>query len=161
MHAGITDEGYRSARTNLHLPPLGYNPQKCPDNRENESYPGAMRGGLERWKRGADSRGVRHAIAYAMEGTCDAHLPHLHAVEALENYSDVSGATVSRFIVENGAISSDELTAGGLRVWLTGHDPITGEERGRQRLSPDADLVLDGTINHPKSYSITCPQLKA
>ena len=113
-----------------------------------------MRGGLERWKRGANSRGVRHAIAYAMEGTCDAHLPHLYGVEALENYSDVSGATVSRFIVENGAISSDELTAGGLRVWLTGHDPITGEERGRQRLSPDADLVLDGTINHPKSYSI-------
>ncbi|MFD0791866.1 AAA family ATPase [Microbacterium insulae] len=49
---------------------------------------------------------------------------------------------------------SDELTAGGLRVWLTGHDPITGEERGRARLSPDADLVLDGTINHPKSYSV-------
>ncbi|WP_307858597.1 AAA family ATPase [Microbacterium flavescens] len=51
-------------------------------------------------------------------------------------------------------ISTDELTAGGLRVWLTGHDPATGEERGRSRLSPDADLVLDGTINHPKSYSV-------
>lgn len=113
-----------------------------------------MRGGLERWKRGADSRGVRHAIAYAMEGTCDAHLPRSHGAEALENYSDASDATVSRFIVHNGVISRDELTAGGLRVWLTGHDPITGEERGRQRLSPDADLVLDGTINHPKSYSI-------
>jgi hypothetical protein len=56
--------------------------------------------------------------------------------------------------VANGVITSDELTAGGLRVWLTGHDPVTGEERGHQRLSPDADLLLDGTLNHPKSYSI-------
>lgn len=54
----------------------------------------------------------------------------------------------------NGVITSDELTAGGLRVWLTGHDPVTGEERGHQRLSSDADLLLDGTLNHPKSYSI-------
>lgn len=54
----------------------------------------------------------------------------------------------------NGDIISDELTAGGLRVWLTGHDPITGEERGHQRLRPDADLLLDGTLNHPKSYSL-------
>lgn len=33
-------------------------------------------------------------------------------------------------------LTSDELTAGGLRVWITGHDPVTGEDRG------------------PKSYSI-------
>ncbi|MFE7845913.1 relaxase domain-containing protein [Microbacterium sp. NPDC057407] len=68
---------------------------------------------------------------------------------------------MSRFIVENGVITSDELTAGGLRAWLTGHDPLIGE-RGRQRLSPDADLLLDGTLNHPKSYSIAAllnPQL--
>ncbi|WP_460799001.1 AAA family ATPase [Microbacterium sp. GXF0217] len=71
---------------------------------------------------------------------------------------------MSRFIVDNGVITSDVLTAGGLRVWLTGHDPITGEERGVQRLSPDADLLLDGTINHPKSYSIAAllhPELAA
>ncbi|GAA5196549.1 AAA family ATPase [Microbacterium jejuense] len=113
-----------------------------------------MRGGLERWKRGAESRGVRQAIGYALEGTCDAHLQHSPGVDALEAYGAAPDSTVSRFIVENGIITSDELTAGGLRVWLTGHDPVTGEERGHQRLSPDADLLLDGTINHPKSYSI-------
>jgi hypothetical protein len=113
-----------------------------------------MRGGLERWKRGANSRGVRQAIAYALEGTCDASLHGPTGVEALEAYAAASNSTVSRFIVENGHVTSDELTAGGLRVWLTGRDPITGEERGHQRLRPDADLLLDGTLNHPKSYSI-------
>ncbi|MFZ2752874.1 MAG: AAA family ATPase, partial [Lysobacteraceae bacterium] len=61
-------------------------------------------------------------------------------------------------------MTTDQLTAGGLRVWLTGHDPVTGEERGHQRLSPDADLVLDGTLNHPRSYSIAAllhPELAA
>ena len=113
-----------------------------------------MRGGLERWKRGVDSRGVRQAISYALEGTCDAHRQHSPGVDALEAYGAASGSTVSRFIVANGVITSDELTARSLRVWLTGHDPVTGEERGHQRLSPDADLLLDGTLNHPKSYSI-------
>ncbi|WP_425840955.1 relaxase domain-containing protein [Microbacterium sp. PA5] len=112
-----------------------------------------MQGGLERWKRGVDSRGVRQAIAYALEGVCDAHLHHSPSVDALEAYGAASNSTVSRFIVANGVISSDEVTAGGLRVWLTGHDPVTGEARGQQRLSPDADLLLDGTLNHPKSYS--------
>jgi exodeoxyribonuclease V alpha subunit len=113
-----------------------------------------MRGGLERWKRGVESRGVRQAIGYALEGTCDAHLHLATGVEALEAYTAASDQTVARFIVASGRIGKDELTAGGLRVWLTGHDPITGEERGHQRLSPDADLLLDGTLNHPKSYSI-------
>ncbi|MFB7894682.1 AAA family ATPase [Microbacterium sp. NPDC056044] len=113
-----------------------------------------MRGGLERWKRGVESRGVRQAISYALEGTCDAHLQASPGVDALEAYSAGSDSTVSRFIVANGVITSDELTAGGIRVWLTGHDPVTGEERGHQRVSPDADLLLDGTLNHPKSYSI-------
>jgi len=123
-----------------------------------------MRGGLERWKRGVESRGVRQAIGYALEGTCDAHLQHSPGVDALEAYSAASDSTVSRFVVANGIISSDKLTAGGLRVWLTGHDPVTGEERGHQRLSPDADLLLDGTLNHPKSYSIAAllhPELAA
>jgi hypothetical protein len=51
-----------------------------------------------------------------------------------------------------------------LQIWITGHDPVTGEERGRQRLSPDADLVLDGTVNAPKSFSIAAvlhPELNA
>lgn len=123
-----------------------------------------MRGGLERWKRGVESGGVRQAIAYALEGTCDAHLQHTTGADALAAYSAASAATVSRFIVENGVVTADELTAGGLRVWLTGHDPVTGEERGHQRLSPDADLLLDGTLNHPKSYSIAAllhPELAA
>jgi len=113
-----------------------------------------MRGGLERWKRGVESRGVRQAIGYALEGICDAHLQHSPGVDALEAYSAASNSTVSRFIVASGRIGSDELTASGLRVWLTGHDPVTGQERGDQRLRPDADLLLDGTLNHPKSYSI-------
>jgi exodeoxyribonuclease V alpha subunit len=113
-----------------------------------------MRGGLERWKRGVESRGVRRAIGYALEGTCDAHLHLAVGVDALEAYGAASSQTVSRFIVASGRIGSDELTADGLRVWLAGHDPITGEGRGHQRLSPDADLLLDGTLNHPKSYSI-------
>ncbi|MFB8145356.1 AAA family ATPase [Microbacterium sp. NPDC056003] len=113
-----------------------------------------MRGGLERWKRGVDSRGVRQAIGYALDGICDAHRQHSPGVDALEAYGAASNSTVSRFIVASGRIGKDELTAGGLRVWLTGHDPVTGEERGHQRLSPDADLLLDGTLNHPKSYSI-------
>ncbi|MCH6230168.1 AAA family ATPase [Microbacterium sp. CFH 31415] len=124
-----------------------------------------MRGGLERWKRGVGSRGVGQAIGYALEGTCDAaHVDHSPGVDALEAYSATSDSTVARFVVANGVITSDELTAGGLRVWLTGHNPITGEERGHQRLSPDADLLLDGTLNHPKSYSIAAllhPELAA
>ncbi|WP_255209222.1 relaxase domain-containing protein [Microbacterium oleivorans] len=59
-----------------------------------------------------------------------------------------------RFIVDNGVITTDHLNAGGLRVWLSGYDPITGEERGHQRQSPDADLLLDGTLNHPKAFSL-------
>ncbi|HWK78211.1 AAA family ATPase [Microbacterium sp.] len=123
-----------------------------------------MRGGLERWKRGAESRGVRQAISYAFKGTCDAHIHPTTGAEALEAYSAASDSTVARFVVDNGVITSDDLTAGSLRVWLTGHDPITGEERGVQRLSPDADLLLDGTINHPKSYSVAAllhPELAA
>lgn len=96
--------------------------------------------------------GVRQAIGYALEGTCDAHLQHSpaftrskcierHPIRPLHDSSWRTG-------------SSDKLTAGPLRVWLTGHDLVTGEERGRQQLSPDADLPLDGTLNHPKSFSI-------
>ena len=139
---------------NEHPPACTCKPQKVLDNGQKRSYSDGMRGGLERWKRGVESRGVRHAIAYALEGTCDAHLPHSSGADALEAYGAAPASTVARFIVDDGRISADELSAGGLRVWITGHDPVSGEERGPQRLRPDADLVLDCTLNHPKSYSI-------
>jgi exodeoxyribonuclease V alpha subunit len=112
-----------------------------------------MRGGLERWKRGSESRGIRNAIAYALEGVCDAHVP-VPGPEALERYAQSTDAGVARFIVTDGAITSDRLTSAGLRVWLSGHDPVTGEERGKTLVRPDSDLLLDGTLNHPKSFSI-------
>lgn len=113
-----------------------------------------MRGGLQRWKRGAGSGGVGRAIDYAVKGTWDAHL-HLSAgSDALEVYGNAGDASVTRYVVTNGAITADELSADTLRMWLTGHDPVTGEERGTHRLSADADLLLDATLNHPKSYSI-------
>lgn len=113
-----------------------------------------MRGGLQRWKRGAGSGGVGRAIDYAVKGTCDAHLHLSTGSDALELYSNAADASVTRFVVTDGAIHADELSADALRVWLTGHDPVTGEERGTPRLSADADLLLDATLNHPKSYSI-------
>jgi hypothetical protein len=69
-------------------------------------------------------------------------------------YSNAADASVTRFVVTDGAIHPDELSADALRVWLTGHDPVSGEKRGIQRLSADADLLLDATLNHPKSCSI-------
>ena len=113
-----------------------------------------MRGGLERWKRGVGSRGVGQAIDYALKGTCDAHLHPTTGSDALEMYSAAADASVTRFVVADGTIVADELTSGALRMWVTGHDPVTGEERGVQRLTADADLLLDATVNHPKSYSI-------
>ncbi|KAA9148659.1 AAA family ATPase [Microbacterium lushaniae] len=123
-----------------------------------------MRGGLQRWKRGAGSGGVGRAIDYAVKGTCDAHLHLSTGSDALEVYSNAVDASVTRFVVTDGAITVDELSADALRVWLTGHDPVTGEERGTQRLGADADLLLDATLNHPKSYSIAAllhPELAA
>lgn len=111
-----------------------------------------MRGGLERWKRGSDSHGVCQAMAYAFKATCDSHRSAAAGVDALAGYG--AGPTVTRFVVEQGRISSDQLHAAQLRVWVDGSDPTTGERRGRELMSPDADLVLDGTINAPKSYSI-------
>lgn len=122
-----------------------------------------MRGGLERWKRGVASQGVKQAVAYAFEGACDSHL-HTHSgAEALAKYSDAE-AGVTRFVVVDGAIDRDELDAAQLAMWVNGDDPHTGERRGREISSPDADLVLDGTINAPKSYSLAAlmnPELAA
>lgn len=111
-----------------------------------------MRGGLERWKRGVDSGGVQQAVAYAFEGSCDSHIAAPRGTDALAAYS--AGASVTRLTVEAGQIRQDALDQTGLRRWVNGEDPATGERRGRDLQSPDADLVLDGTINAPKSFSL-------
>ncbi|MBB6389984.1 AAA family ATPase [Microbacterium thalassium] len=74
-------------------------------------------------------------------------------VDALAEYGD-AGTGVTRFTVEGGVIATDVLDEDELRLWVDGRDPRTGERRGRALESPDADLILDGTINAPKSYSI-------
>ena len=113
-----------------------------------------MRGGLERWKRGVESHGVQSAIAYALEGTCDASMRLSSGVEALAAYSETGQRTVTRFVVEDGYIETDQLSKGQLCQWVDGFDPLTGEHRGRVLTSPQADLLLDGTINAPKSFSL-------
>lgn len=112
-----------------------------------------MRGGLERWKRGVGSQGVRQALGYAFRGTCDSHLRAVGA-DALAAYSDVDNATVTRFAVENGQIACDQLSAEQLALWVDGCDPESGERRGQMLSAPTADLVLDSTLNAPKSFSI-------
>lgn len=99
-----------------------------------------------------DSRGVSNAVAYAMEASCDAHFGSLQGVEAALGYG--GGAAVARFVATSDAIHTDALSVGALRRWICGEDPASGEPRGRQMHSPNADLMLDGTINFPKSYSI-------
>ncbi|MEJ1154620.1 AAA family ATPase [Microbacterium marmarense] len=113
-----------------------------------------MRGGLERWKRGVESQGVRQAMAYAFKGSCDSHLRGVTGIEALAAYSHADEARVPRYSVETGVVTEDSLDAVQLRRWVDGHDPLANEQRGRDLTSPDADLILDGTINAPKSYSV-------
>lgn len=123
-----------------------------------------MRGGLERWKRGVESHGVRSAIAYALKGGCDAATRVSAGVDALTQYGGGASATVTRFTATAGAIVTDELNRDQLAQWVDGSDPLSGERRGRDLTSPDADLVLDGTINAPKSYSLVAllhPELAA
>lgn len=111
-----------------------------------------MRGGLRRWKRGVDSHGVRSAVAYATEATCDAHMAGLQGVEAALTYG--GGAAVSRFEVTSSGVREDRLSVAQLRRWVSGEDPDDGTTRGRRMHSPNADLLLDGTINFPKSFSL-------
>ncbi|WP_410782404.1 AAA family ATPase [Leifsonia sp. SIMBA_070] len=61
---------------------------------------------------------------------------------------------MTRYIVGNGAIRDDLLTRDQLKDWVDGIDPLTGQRRGRNLESPVADLILDATINAPKSFSI-------
>lgn len=111
---------------------------------------------MERWKRGVASDGVRQAVGYAFEGVCDA--ARGHRPFGLEHAVGYSGAdmdtTVPRFIVTREGIDQDRLAPEALARWVDGADPVTGEQRGRVLTSPDADLLLDATMNMPKSYSL-------
>ena len=123
----------------------------------------SVRGGVARWKRGQASQGVKQAIAYAFNGVCDSTLTAKTAegVLAAAGYAD---AVMTRYIVENGAIRDDLLTRSQLRDWVDGLDPLTRERRGYDLQSPAADLILDATINAPKSYSLAAmlhPELAA
>ncbi|WP_349627332.1 AAA family ATPase [Leifsonia sp. C5G2] len=108
---------------------------------------------MARWKRGQAAQGVKQAVHYAFGGVCDATLTAKTADGALAavGYAD---AVMTRYIVENGAIRDDLLTRSQLKDWVDGVDPLTGERRGRDLESPVADLILDATINAPKSFSI-------
>lgn len=92
-------------------------------------------------------------MGYALRGTCDSHLRSAGAV-ALDAYSGIGAAAVTRFTAESGVIERDQLKAKQLALWVDGCDPGSGERRGRQLDSPHADLVLDSTVNAPKSFSI-------
>lgn len=113
----------------------------------------SVRGGVARWKRGQAAQGVKQAVHYAFGGVCDATLTAKTADGALAaaGYAD---AVMTRYIVENGAIRDDLLTRSQMKDWVDGIDPLTGERRGRDLESPVADLILDATINAPKSFSI-------
>lgn len=114
-----------------------------------------MRGGLERWKRGVASAGVREAVAYAFEGTCDATRSLRHSgVEEAVGYSGARAGTIARFTVTHVGVDRDRLDAHELARWVDGADPTTGAPRGRVLTGPDADLLLDATMNMPKSYSL-------
>ena len=92
-------------------------------------------------------------MAYAFKGTCDSHIRTVSGVEALAAYGGVA-SLVPRFTAVDGEIVQDELDADELRRWVDGRDPLTDGPRGRELTLPHADLILDGTINAPKSYSI-------
>lgn len=98
-------------------------------------------------------RGIRNAVSYAFDATCDAHRsPTAAGATAALNYGGGEGA--SRFTVVDGLIARDALSADQLRRWIEGAEPISGAQRGRPHCNDNADLLLDGTINFPKSYSI-------
>lgn len=124
-----------------------------------------MRGGLERWKRGTASEGVGQAVAYAFDGGCDATRQRgTEGVVRAASYGTSDHATVSRFTVTKHGVEEDLLGATALARWVDGCDPLKGERRGRELTSPDADLLLDGTMNMPKSFSLAVlltPELRS
>ena len=112
-----------------------------------------MRGGMARWKRGVASQGIKQAVAYAFQGSCDASLSGMTA-EGIEKAAFYGAGTMTRFIVEDGDVATDLLDKDGLRAWIGGADPVTGDLRGREVPSPKADLLLDATVNASKTFSI-------
>lgn len=110
-----------------------------------------VRGGMVRWKRGVASQGLRQAVDYALGGSCDATVGTPAGIARALGYAP---ETVTRFIVENEQITSDQLDRQKLAAWVAGRDPDTEVMRGIRNPSPRADLLLDATINASKSFSI-------
>lgn len=110
-----------------------------------------MRGGMVRWKRGVASQGLRQAVNYALGGSCDATVGTPAGIARALGYAP---ETVTRFIVENEQVTSDQLDRQKLAAWVAGRDPDTEVMRGIRNPSPRADLLLDATINASKSFSI-------
>ncbi|MFE4949823.1 AAA family ATPase [Leifsonia sp. NPDC056665] len=96
---------------------------------------------------------MKQAVQYAFAGVCDATLTAKTAQGAIAA-AGYANAVMTRYVVEDGHIRDDLLTRSQLKNWVDGVDPLTGERRGRDLESPVADLILDATINAPKSYSI-------
>ena len=116
---------------------------------------GIMRGGVARWKRGVGGTGIASAVAYAFGGACDAATSQTAAESATTiKAAKYAGATVERHTVTDSGITIDALDPDRLKTWFAGNDPLTGERRGRELVSPATDLVFDATINAPKSYSL-------
>ncbi|MGO2520940.1 MAG: AAA family ATPase [Microbacterium sp.] len=99
--------------------------------------------------------GITSAAAYAFGGACDSgHDQDVDSTQGTIAAARYAGSTVERFVVTDDGISTDELDVDSLQVWFSGADPATGERRGRDLTSPATDLVLDATINAPKSFSL-------
>ena len=112
-----------------------------------------MRGGIARWKRGVASQGIKQAVAYAFQGSCDASLSGMTA-EGIEEAATYGDETMTRFVIEDGQVTTDTVDKVGLRAWIGGADPVTGDLRGREMPSPNADLLLDATVNASKTFSV-------
>lgn len=109
---------------------------------------------MVRWKRGVQGQGVKQALAYALDGSCDAALTLARPADGVEAAVNYAPRRAHRFTVAGDTITVDALNADQLATWIDGHDPETGEPRGAQNLRPEADLLLDATINAPKTFSI-------
>ncbi len=101
-----------------------------------------------------DARTKEEGRANEEGKNCDSGAHVSRGVEALAECSDAASHSVTRFVVEDGEVSTDRLDSVALARCVGGCDPVSGERRGRELLSPQADLVLDGAINAPKSFSI-------
>lgn len=83
-------------------------------------------------------------------GVCDAS----PGVESAIAYGALGDVGIQRFAVTARGVDTDRLSVTQLARWIDGVDPLTGEQRGRVLSSPDADLLLDATMNLPKSFSL-------